>query len=303
MSSKSGRAGGRAAPAPPSAARSRTAKPAARRMPRARVSDSEDSDHADHHAIESDEDDEDRMSIDADSDDENGSSEAPSDSDAEDDDDAEGPSFAELAEQRERMGKKAFTEMMQGQRDKAAGKSGKSKRSNKNAPMEMSSKRAVSRKRQVVDVAAPKRRDPRFDNLSGKLNEDLFKKSYSFIDEYKERELVELKQTLAKTKDRDESTRLIQTIQAIENRRRAERERELQQKIKREWRKSEVEKIKQGKKPFFLKKSEERRLQLISKLKAKSDKELEKMAEKKRKRDAGKDRKFMPRRRAGAGGD
>lgn len=42
--------------------------------------------------------------------------------------------------------------------------------------------------------------DPRFEAQSGRLNEDLFNKSYAFLDDYKQRELQELKQQLKKTK-------------------------------------------------------------------------------------------------------
>lgn len=58
-------------------------------------------------------------------------------------------------------------------------------RANKNRPMEITSKRAVGRLRQVVEVKKKKRVDPRFESTSGRLNEDLFGKSYAFLDEYK----------------------------------------------------------------------------------------------------------------------
>jgi ribosomal RNA-processing protein 36 len=61
----------------------------------------------------------------------------------------------------------------------------KKKRANKNCPLEITSKKAVSRFRQAVKVKKKKSIDPRFDSMCGKLNQDLFEKSYSFLDEYK----------------------------------------------------------------------------------------------------------------------
>lgn len=63
-------------------------------------------------------------------------------------------------------------------------------RANKNRPLELTSKRAVGRFRQAVEVKRRKSVDPRFESVSGRLNEDLFAKAYSFVDDYKVRLLV-----------------------------------------------------------------------------------------------------------------
>ena len=52
------------------------------------------------------------------------------------------------------------------------------------------------------------RRDPRFDSLSGKFNEDLFEKSYSFLNEYKKSEIEQIKNQINKEKDPDEKSKL-----------------------------------------------------------------------------------------------
>lgn len=62
---------------------------------------------------------------------------------------------------------------------------GKMKRSSKNHPLEITSKRQVARFKNVVEVKKKRLVDPRFDSLSGRFNEDLFAKSYAFLDEYK----------------------------------------------------------------------------------------------------------------------
>ncbi|KAI9473934.1 MAG: hypothetical protein EXX96DRAFT_579922 [Benjaminiella poitrasii] len=74
--------------------------------------------------------------------------------------------------------------------------------------MEVSSKRAVGRHREVVQLQAVKRRDPRFDKLSGHFNQDLFEKSYGFINEYKKSEMEMLKERIKKEKDPDTQEKL-----------------------------------------------------------------------------------------------
>lgn len=53
----------------------------------------------------------------------------------------------------------------------------------KNAPAELSAKKRVPRHKQVVapNREAYKPRDPRFSELSGHFNEDLFGKTYNFV--------------------------------------------------------------------------------------------------------------------------
>ncbi|KAI9188805.1 hypothetical protein H9P43_000227 [Blastocladiella emersonii ATCC 22665] len=231
------------------------------------------------------------------SDSEEASGDEESDSDAEPE---EALSFAEISEQRERMGKKAYLESLGSDARSRSGRKPVAKRDNRHAPTEMTSKRPVTRRRTVVDLPAKNRRDPRFDNLSGVFNQGLFDASYGFLKDYQQRELQELKEQLAKSRDPDQTRELTGAIQTMQNRMRAKHEADTKQKIKREWRKSELAKVKEGKTPFFLKRSEQKKLLLISKLKGKSDDQLDKIAEKKRKRDAGKDWKWMPKRRHNA---
>lgn len=67
----------------------------------------------------------------------------------------------------------------------AAEEEKKKKRSSKNHPLEISSRRQVTRFKSVVEVKKKRLVDPRFDSMSGRLNEDLFAKSYAFLDDYK----------------------------------------------------------------------------------------------------------------------
>lgn len=79
------------------------------------------------------------------------------------------------------------------------------KRSSKHAPQEITSKRAVTRRREIIAptlTAATLPRDPRFDDaVKGVFDERVFKKNYGFLDDYREDEMKTLKQEMTKTKD------------------------------------------------------------------------------------------------------
>jgi hypothetical protein len=83
----------------------------------------------------------------------------------------------------------------------------KKQRSSKHAPTELSSKRAVSRKRPVISVPKSTARDPRFDPLSGPLLHDAIAKKYAFLNEYQKSELAELKSTLKSNKKLSDADR------------------------------------------------------------------------------------------------
>jgi ribosomal RNA-processing protein 36 len=162
----------------------------------------------------------------------------------------------------------------------------------KNAPAEMSTKRAVSRYRQVLPSEKPKSRDPRFDDLSGKLNEDLFNRSYGFIKELEDKDLDDIRLQIAKEKDVDEKERLVKLQQSILSQRRSKEAGQVRQNIKREWRKKQMEQVKQGAKPYFLKESDMKRLELVEKFKNTKGKNLDKILEKRRKKNQSKDRRY-----------
>lgn len=61
----------------------------------------------------------------------------------------------------------------------------------------------MSRFREVIPVAKDKQRvirDPRFEATAGHLNPDLFKKSYTFVDELKKKEKQLVEREVHKTK-------------------------------------------------------------------------------------------------------
>lgn len=87
----------------------------------------------------------------------------------------------------------------------------------KHAPQEVSSKIRV-RRHKAVDVSTQVRGrvvtrcsyavDPRFDSLSGKLNYDLYRKSYKWIEEKQENEAKELQEQMFKEGDDSEKRRI-----------------------------------------------------------------------------------------------
>lgn len=170
-------------------------------------------------------------------------------------------------------------------------------RSSKHAPAEVSSKKAVSRKREVVPTKKIDHRDPRFEPLSGPLDEQKIKKKYSFLETYRDSEMAELKTAIRKTKDPDAKEKLKRALLSMESRKKAQQMKEQQQEVLRKHRKEEREKVEQGKKPFYLKKGEQKKRALEERFKAMKGKQVDKVIERRRKKMAGRERRSMPERR------
>ncbi|KAI8991596.1 hypothetical protein BDF20DRAFT_845435 [Mycotypha africana] len=174
------------------------------------------------------------------------------------------------------------------------------KRKDKHRPMEVSSKRAVSRFREVVPLQAEKRRDPRFDKLSGHFNKDLFEKSYGFLKDYKNSEMEMLKQRLKKEKNPEKQEEMKHLLQKMMTTERQEEEKKRKEALFRQRKKQEAELVKQGKKPYFLKRSEKRKLDLMDRYEKLGEKKVDRILEKRRKRNAAKDKKHLPFKRRSA---
>lgn len=134
----------------------------------------------------------------------------------------------------------------------------------------MSTKRQVSRFRNVVDVPRVDRRDPRFSSLSaGQVNTELHSKGYAFLPELLEKErrqlrddvkrllklertckLVEKPGVIAEREEKD--VQLSKVLNRLSALRREQAEREAVSKVKHE----EREKREQGKGAWFMKKCE-----------------------------------------------
>ncbi|KAI5065107.1 hypothetical protein GOP47_0019802 [Adiantum capillus-veneris] len=173
------------------------------------------------------------------------------------------------------------------------------KRANKNRPVEMSSKKPVGRFREVIQ--APKRvlRDPRFENLCGSYEESKFKTSYKFLyDEELPAEKKRQQELLRKEKSSEAITNIQKHINWIDTQLREEQLRRKRDQKSSEQKQREKESVKQGKKPFYAKKSETRKQELIAKYKElKASGKLEAFLAKRRRQNAAKDHRYMPYRR------
>jgi len=155
------------------------------------------------------------------------------------------------------------------------------------APVEMTATKPVSWLREVVHTK-PKvaSRDPRFDGLSGKFNKGLFRASYKFLDDVRAGDEQELKSEVADLTVRAQEARELadedpddedaeEAAQSVENQlreakkalsllvqqSRSEEARERLAERKREARKLAASSVARGKSPFYLKKSQLKRLE------------------------------------------
>ncbi|KAK6947721.1 rRNA biogenesis protein RRP36, partial [Dillenia turbinata] len=172
-------------------------------------------------------------------------------------------------------------------------------RANKNRPMEVSCKKPVSRFREVIQVPKRETRDPRFESLAGKLDVDGFHKRYDFL--FKDNlpaERAELQKQLKKSKDPEIKDELKNRISWIDKQIKSVPAKLTDAQILAEHKKKEREAAKQGKRPFYLKKSEIRKQILVDKYNSlKAAGKLESFIEKKRRKNAAKDHRYMPYRR------
>ena len=175
--------------------------------------------------------------------------------------------------------------------------------------------------KQKLGHRAPSR-DPRFESLSGKLNSDLFQKSYAFVENYRKDEIKDLKKVIGKVKDEEERWQLQKDL-ASKQQEQALHEKDMaSKKSKSESKKKEREAVLSGKNPFFLKKNDQKKKQLKQRFvcvvltrfliidallsvfryqKLESEGKLTTFLGKKRKQNATKDRKKLPKQRRGGG--
>lgn len=167
-------------------------------------------------------------------------------------------------------------------------------RSSKHAPTEISSKKAVSRRREVIPVKKRDVRDPRFERLTGDLDEERVKAAYSFLDDYRQDEMSKLKEEIKKTKDEEQKEKLKRGLLSMESRMKAEMRKKKEKEVLDRHRKEEKEKVRMGKQPFYLKKSEQKKQVLMDQFKDLKGKQLDRVIERRRKKVEGKEKKNMP---------
>ncbi|XP_031719207.1 ribosomal RNA processing protein 36 homolog [Anarrhichthys ocellatus] len=205
-------------------------------------------------------------------------------------------SFEEVMKLQNQVGTKVYNEVAYGSNKTQA--SSRKKRLNKNRPMEISAKRRAPFLRQVVSVRKPTSRDPRFDDLSGEYKPEIFEKTFKFINDIKQREREIVQKQLKKTKKSNvqKKEKLEFLLKRMDNQERARKNREQQRERELQFKRQQRERANQGARPFFLKNSDKKKLQLAEKYQElKKSGKLESFLGKKRKRNAGKDRRKLPR--------
>ncbi|KAM5262886.1 ribosomal RNA processing protein 36 homolog [Ctenodactylus gundi] len=165
----------------------------------------------------------------------------------------------------------------------------------KHRPLEMSAKVRVPFLRQVVPIGKKVARDPRFDDLSGEYNPEVFDKTYQFLNDIRAKEKELVKKQLKKHRSGEKHENLRQLLQRMEQQEAAQQERKRQQERHLALKQERRALAQQGHRPYFLKKSEQHQLALADKFKElKRSKKLESFLSRKRRRNAGKDRRRLP---------
>jgi len=172
------------------------------------------------------------------------------------------------------------------------------RRANKNHPAVVSSRIPVPRFRETFGPAKYRPRDPRFEEPSGQLDDAAFRASYSFLEERQREEEESLRRTLKRAKSEATRRRLqAELSRIVQQAKQRERHDKLQQAL-REHRNEQRERVEKGAKPFYLKRSAVKKLALENRFEElrKSGK-LTRHLERKRKRNAAKERRWLPSRR------
>ncbi|KAI1284354.1 hypothetical protein F5Y07DRAFT_1271 [Xylaria sp. FL0933] len=169
-------------------------------------------------------------------------------------------------------------------------------RSSKHAPTEISSKRMVSRKREVVSVNKVAPRDPRFSAASGAVDEARARKAYAFLDEYRDAEMAQLRAAIKKTKSAGEKEALARALKSMQSRKEAQARKDAERELVAQHRRQEKELVAQGKKkqPFYLKKSEQKKQLLLERFAGMKKKQVDRTIERRRKKLTARERRNMP---------
>ncbi|MES1911713.1 MAG: hypothetical protein MHM6MM_004106 [Cercozoa sp. M6MM] len=177
------------------------------------------------------------------------------------------------------------------------------RKASRNAPTEMSS-RVPMRRRRGDGVKnsniAKHRRDPRFDPSCGNFRADIFDDTYgTVIKEKRQQEFKQLQTALKKTKSLAKREELKQQLQQFKNEEANKMRLDVKRKVRSQVRKTEIEQIKQGKRPYFPKRREIREMELAERFAhlQKAGK-LSRFVEKRRKKNKARDARRMPQKAA-----
>lgn len=178
-------------------------------------------------------------------------------------------------------------------------------RSSKHAPMVISSRAQVSRKREIFSPPpAAKFRDPRFDaavtadaRRGNTSSVQRSSKNYAFLTDYQVNEVLDLKTEMKKSKDPDQQAELKRQIMSIEAKIRNAQTQQREAEILQDHKKQERQAIKEGKKvkPYYLKQSDLKKRIDQERQDAMGKRAKDKAEKRKKKREKTKEARDMPR--------
>lgn len=209
-------------------------------------------------------------------------------------------SFAELLELKNNIGVKDFNDAI-GMSSRSAPKGIKRKGHDLEKPSEFSSKKPVPllgkkfHSRNPEETQTSTSRDPRFDQRCGEYNDEHFRTNFDFAYQLRDKELKKLKTQLEiKNSTPEEKKKMKFLIQRMDNQNR-EYAKKKTKIVQEEQKRDDIKKARnEGRNPYFLKKNEERAMDLVKKYEdLKSSGGLEKHLEKRRKKHSGKDKKRL----------
>ncbi|RCV12594.1 hypothetical protein SETIT_2G281500v2 [Setaria italica] len=177
----------------------------------------------------------------------------------------------------------------------------KARRASKKRPMEISTKMRPPKLREVIQVPKKVVRDPRFEPIYGSVDKEGFRKRYNFLfDEDFPAEKQRLQEMIKKSKDPNAIEEMKSRVTWIDKQLKSHPRKNVESEILREHIKKEREAAKAGKRPYYLKRSELRERKLINKYEElKEAGKLDAFMEKRRRKNASKDHRYMPYRRNG----
>ncbi|EGW34125.1 uncharacterized protein SPAPADRAFT_59546 [Spathaspora passalidarum NRRL Y-27907] len=175
------------------------------------------------------------------------------------------------------------------------------KKRSKHAPSQSSSKRPVSKIRDIPGLEVKKTgsglyTDIRFDAAYGKADLSKTRRDYAFLDEYRQSEIKQMEQVL---KDKKSANLLSEhqrediklQLQSLKSRMDTLKNRDLENQILSSHKKQQLQDFKVGKStnPYFLKRSEKRKILQKAKFDSMKPRQREKVMERKRKKRLGKE--------------
>ncbi|XP_063597930.1 ribosomal RNA processing protein 36 homolog [Penaeus indicus] len=157
----------------------------------------------------------------------------------------------------EKMGTKAFnSKVLKEESRPVARDPDYYRRSNKNRPSEMPLMRKKAPRMRFLDphqkTKRAIKRDPRFDDLSGRLNMEEWQHKYQFISNIRKKEKEVLKKELKKEDNEDMKKRIKSIVQRMENQERQKKFEQKQKEVEKEIRREQMEALKQGIRPKFV---------------------------------------------------